>query len=179
MRPQDELAAALEALGSKRRRAVDLEAQAVEARVAAGKKRYDLVSAKLASADASEQMAAFDATISSEDENLRRLAFTAAFRSGNDDLQGAALSAYIAGMPQMSISVNFNLDGDTGHMFRPCASRKSPELLSPGRFRLLANAASARDTGRFRAILFPLTPSGGKMTRGSVPGAAGSTNRAF
>ena len=67
---QDELAAALEALTAKRGRAVGLESQAMEARVAADKKRYDLLSAKLASADASEQMAAFNAAMASEDESL-------------------------------------------------------------------------------------------------------------
>ncbi len=104
---QDELAAALEALGPKRQRALDLEAQAVEARVAADKKRYDLLSAKLASADASEQMAAFNAAMASEDATLKRLALSAAFRSANDDLQGAALAAYVSGMPQVTISVAF------------------------------------------------------------------------
>ena len=104
---QDELAAALEALTAKRRRTVDLESQAVAARVAADKKRYDLLSAKLASADASEQMAVFNAALASEDESLRRLALSAAFRSANDDLQGAALAAYVSGMPQVTISVAF------------------------------------------------------------------------
>ena len=104
---QDELAAALEALTAKRGRAVGLESQAMEARVAADKKRYDLLSAKLASADASEQMAAFNAAMASEDETLRRLAISAAFRSTNDDLQGAVLAAYVSGMPQMSISVAY------------------------------------------------------------------------
>ena len=108
---QDELAAALEALVAKRQRSADLEAQAIEARVAAGKKRYDLLSAKLASADPSEQMAAFDTAMSSDDESLRRLALSAAFRSANDDLRGAALAAYVSRMPQMSISVAFK-DGD-------------------------------------------------------------------
>lgn len=108
---QDELAAALEALAAKRQRSAELEAQAVEAQVAASKKRYDLLSSKLASADPSEQLAAFDAAMSSDDENLRRLAFSAAFRSANDDVQGAALAAYVSGMPQMSISVAFK-DGD-------------------------------------------------------------------
>ena len=104
---QDELAAALEALTAKRRRTVDLESQAVEARVAADKKRYDLLSAKLASADASEQMAAFNAAVASEDESLRRLALSSAFRSANDDLQGAALAAYVSSKPQVTISVAF------------------------------------------------------------------------
>ena len=112
---QDELAAALEALGSKRKRAVDLEAQAVAARVAADKKRYDLLSAKLASADTSEQMAAFNAAVASEDETLRRLALSAAFRSANDDLQGAALAAYVSSKPQVTISVAFkDRDGKAG-----------------------------------------------------------------
>ena len=93
----------------------DLEAQAVQARVAAGKKRYDLLGAKLASADPSEQMAAFDAAMWSDDESLRRLALSAAFRSANDDLQGAALVAYVSRMPQMSISVAFkDRDGQAG-----------------------------------------------------------------
>ena len=108
---QDELAAALEALVAKRQRSADLEAQAFEARVAAGKKRYDLLSAKLASTDPWEQMAAFDTAMSSDDEKLRSVALSAAFRSGNDDLQGAALEAYVSRMPQMSISVAFK-DGD-------------------------------------------------------------------
>ena len=112
---QDELAAALEALAAKRQRSAHLEAQAVEARVAAGKKRYDLLSAKLASADPSEQMAAFDAAMSSDDESLHRLALSAAFGSANDDLQGAALAAYVSRMPQMSISVAFkDRDGQAG-----------------------------------------------------------------
>ena len=111
---QDELASALEALAVKRQRSIDLEVQAAEARLAAGKKRYDHLRTKLASADGAEQLAAFDAVMASEDESLRPLAFTAAFRSGNDDLQGMALAAYIAGMPQMSISVDWNLDGQTG-----------------------------------------------------------------
>ncbi len=112
---QDELAAALEALTAKRRRTVDLESQAVEARVAADKKRYDLLSAKLASADASEQMAAFNAALASEDESLRRLALSAAFRSANDDLQGAALAAYVSSKPQVTISVAFKgRDGKAG-----------------------------------------------------------------
>ena len=109
---QDELAAALEALTAKRGRTVDLEAQAVEARVAADKKRYDLLSAKLTSADASEQMAAFNAAMASQDESLRRLALSAAFPSGNDDLQGAALAAYVSGMPQMTISVAYKDKND-------------------------------------------------------------------
>ncbi len=112
---QDELAAALATLAVKRQSSVDLEAQAVEARVAAGKKRYDQLRTKLASSDASEQMAAFDAVMSSEDESLRRVALTAAFRSSNDDLQGAALAAYVSGMPQMSISVAYKKkDGKAG-----------------------------------------------------------------
>ena len=112
---QDELAAALEALTAKRRRTVDLESQAVEARVAADKKRYDLLSAKLASADASEQMAAFNAAVASGDGSLRRLALSAAFRSANDDLQGAALAAYVSSKPQVTISVAFkDRDGKAG-----------------------------------------------------------------
>lgn len=112
---QDELAAALEALVAKRQRSADLEAQAFEARVAAGKKRYDLLSAKLASTDPWEQMAAFDTAMASDDEKLWRLALSAAFRSGNDDLQGAALEAYVSRMPQMSISVAFKgRDGKAG-----------------------------------------------------------------
>ena len=111
---QDELAAALEALAAKRQRSVDLEAQAVETRIAAGKKRYDQLRTKLSSSDASEQMAAFDMAMSSEDEMQRRHALTAAFRSGNDDLQGAALAVYLSGTPQISISVAFKeRDGGT------------------------------------------------------------------
>ena len=125
---QDELAAALKALAAKRQHSVDLEAQAIEARITAGKKRYDQLSAKLASSDASEQMAAFDAAMSSEDESLqmaafdaamssedeslRRVVLAAAFRSGNDDLQGTALAAYIAAMPQISISVTYKDSND-------------------------------------------------------------------
>ena len=111
---QDELAATLEALAAKRQRSVDLEAQAVETRIAAGKKRYDQLRTKLSSSDASEQMAAFDMAMSSQDEMQRRLALTAAFRSGNDDLQGAALAVYLSGTPQISISVAFKeRDGET------------------------------------------------------------------
>ena len=81
----------------------------------ADKKRYDLLSAKLALADASEQMAAFNAALASEDETLRRLALSAAFRSANDDLQGAALAAYVSGMPQVTVSVAFkDRDGQAG-----------------------------------------------------------------
>ena len=111
---QDELAATLEALAPKRQRSVDLEAQAVETRIAAGKKRYDQLRTKLSSSDASEQMAAFDMAMSSEDEMQRRHALTAAFRSGNDDLQGAALAVYLSGTPRISISVAFKeRDGET------------------------------------------------------------------
>ena len=114
---QDELAAALEALAAKRGRAGDLESQAMEARVATAKKRYDLLSAQLASADASEQMGAFNAAMASEDETLRRLALSAAFRSGKDDLQGAALAAYVSGMPQITISVAYKDRNDKARTY--------------------------------------------------------------
>ncbi len=109
---QDELAAALEALAEKRKRVADLNARAVEARMAADKSRYAQVRAGLAvSDDASEQLAAFDAAMSSDIASLQRLALSLAFRSGNDELQGAALAAYVAGLPQMSIAVAYK-DGE-------------------------------------------------------------------
>ena len=140
---QDELAAALEALTAKRRRTVDLESQAVAARVAADKKRYDLLSAKLASADASEQMAAFNAALASEDGSLRRLALSAAFRSANDDLQGAALAAYVAGMPQVTVSVAFkDREGKAGTYVQTlrinevAGSSFAGEFSAPGRTKI-------------------------------------------
>ena len=109
---QDELAAALETLAAKRQRSADLEAQAVETRVAVARKRFELLSARLASIDPSEQLAAFEAAMSSDDESLRRLALQTAFRSASDDLRGAALAVHVAGMPQMSIAVAYDSGND-------------------------------------------------------------------
>ena len=103
---RDELAATLEELTAKIERTAELEAAAMEARIAAGKKRLDALRAKFASDNASEKMAALEQALASGDENLRRIALTAAFRSGSDDLQGVALAAYLAELPQMSIVVS-------------------------------------------------------------------------
>ena len=145
---QDELAAALEALTAKRGRAVDLEAQAVEARIAAAKKRYDLLNAKLASADASEQLAAFNAAMASEDETLRRLALSVAFRSANDDLQGAALAAYVSGMPQVTISVSFkDRDGKAGTYIQTLRINQVKEASFAGEFSTPGKTKIAKASG--------------------------------